>query len=132
MIESIIREVCRTMSADLTTDQLQKLEAVMCIQLKDVEIRKQSYEIEPAETYSDARAVKEFLASKRISGRADSTLQQYSFEMWSALEINNNHSPILIVSRGICHEVVHIVYSLLSDVVKRSRVDVPANNLAIS
>ena len=50
MIESIIKEVCRTMSADLTTDQLQKLEAVLCIQLKDVEIRKQSYEIEPAET----------------------------------------------------------------------------------
>lgn len=82
MIEKIIKEVCRSMSADLTTDQLQKLEAVLCIQLKDVKIQKQSYDIEPAETYSDARAVKEFLASKRIGGRADSTLRQYSLEIW--------------------------------------------------
>ena len=82
MVERIIKEVCRSMSADLTTDQLQKLEAVLCIQLKDVEILKQSYEIEPAEAYSDAQAVTQFLASKRISGRADSTLQQYSFEIW--------------------------------------------------
>ena len=70
MVERIINEVCRAMSAELTTDQLRKLEAVLCIQMKDVDIRKQTYEIEPAEAYSDAKAVKEFLASKRIGGRA--------------------------------------------------------------
>ena len=50
--------------------------------MKDVRVERQRYELEPADTYSDAKAVGEFIASKRISGRADSTLQQYSFEIW--------------------------------------------------
>lgn len=82
MIDSIIKEVCRAMSAELTTEQLQKLEGVLYIQMKDVEVSKSSYELAPADTYSDAQAVREFIASKRISGRADSTLQQYHYEIW--------------------------------------------------
>lgn len=82
MKDKIIGEVCRAMSADLTAEQLRKLESILYIEMKDVRIEEQKYEIEPAETYSDAKAVKEFIASKRIGGRADSTLHQYQFEIW--------------------------------------------------
>ena len=59
MKDKIIGEVCRAMSADLTAEQLRKLESILYIEMKDVRIEEQKYEIEPAETYSDAKLLRQ-------------------------------------------------------------------------
>lgn len=82
MLEGIIRDVCRDMEQSLTQEQLRRLESIMYIHMKDLRIEKECRELETVEPDNDARIVKEFIASKRISGRADSTLDQYSHEIW--------------------------------------------------
>ena len=81
MLDSIIRDVCKDMAPDLTDDQMRKLESVLYIHLHDMRIEEECTAIEPADQDNDAKTVREFLASKKISGRADSTLAQYSNEM---------------------------------------------------
>lgn len=87
MVETIIIDVCRAMADDLTAEQLQKLESILYIRMKGVKVEPVSYELQESDAYTDAQAVKEFVASKKISGRADSTIQQYSFEIWKCRTI---------------------------------------------
>ncbi len=82
MLDEIISAVCRDMAADLTQEQLRKLESIMYIHMADLRIEEECRAIEPVEADNDAKMVREFLASKRISGRADSTLDQYQREIW--------------------------------------------------
>lgn len=82
MLDSIIRDVCKDMAPDLTDEQMRKLESVLYIHLHDLRIEEECTAIEPADQDNDAKTVREFLASKKISGRADSTLTQYSNEIW--------------------------------------------------
>lgn len=82
MLDEIISAVCRDMEADLTQDQIRKLESIMYIHMADLRIEEACYDLEVIDADNDAKLVREFLASKRISGRADSTLGQYQTEIW--------------------------------------------------
>lgn len=82
MLDNIIRDVCRDMETDLTEEQIRKLESVLYIHLHDLRIEEECTALETVDPDNDARIVREFLASKKISGRAESTLAQYSDEIW--------------------------------------------------
>lgn len=82
MLDAIISAVCRDMESDLTQDQIRKLESIMYIHMADLRIEEECYDLEVVDADNDAKLVREFLASKRISGRADSTLEQYRAEIW--------------------------------------------------
>ena len=68
MLDNLISAVCRDMEADLTQEQLRKLESIMYIHMADLRIEEECRALEPVEADNDAKMVREFLASKRISG----------------------------------------------------------------
>ena len=83
MIERIIKQICNEMSAVLTSDQLHKLENVMAIHFQGHEVTQECTALEVVDEESDARTIRDFLAGKKISGRADSTIDQYRTEIWA-------------------------------------------------
>ena len=84
MLEKIVLAVCQEMRSCLDDCQIQKLQNVLFIILHDKDIRsKDKYEIVLSEDDSDARHIKEFIASKNISGRSKNTLENYYREIWN-------------------------------------------------
>ena len=70
------------MSDTLTDEQLSKLENVLFIHFHNKQIVEEKNEIVPVDN-SDAQKIKLFIGSKKVSGRQDSTLKQYTKEIWS-------------------------------------------------
>lgn len=83
MLENILRQICNEMSGILTMEQSEKLKNVLFINFHGKVIAEDKCEIIPSETNSDAEKIKLFWASKKVSGRADSTLKQYINEIRS-------------------------------------------------
>lgn len=81
MLEKILNKICFQMSDALSQDQLDKLRNILFINFRDKRIEEEKYEIVPAETDMDTEMIKAFVASKKISGRADSTIRQYIAEI---------------------------------------------------
>lgn len=81
MLEKILNRICLQMSDALSQDQLDKLRNILFINFRDKRIEEEKYEIVPAETDMDTEMIKAFVASKKISGRADSTIRQYIAEI---------------------------------------------------
>lgn len=81
MLNKILTEVCNQMASDLDKAQLDKLKNVLYINFHDKVLVEEKYEIIPAETDEDLEMIKMFVASKRISGRAETTLKQYVEEI---------------------------------------------------
>lgn len=83
MLENILRQICNEMSSILTMEQTEKLKNVLFINFHGKTILEEKNEIVLAENDSDAEKIKLFWASKKVSGRADSTLKQYLNEIRS-------------------------------------------------
>lgn len=86
MVEEIIQAVKEAMMPDLTDSQMEKLENVLYIQFHGRRVVEECSELAPTGTDGDAAKINMFLGSKKTTGRADGTLQQYSREIYSMLD----------------------------------------------
>lgn len=86
MVEEVIQAIKRAMMPDLTDAQLEKLENVLCITLHGKKITEECNELAPTGEDGDVAKINMFLGSKKTTGRADGTLQQYSREIYNMLD----------------------------------------------
>lgn len=80
MLDKILIDVCNQMANMLDKKQLESLKNVLYISFHGKTIVEEKYEVIPAET-DDVKLIKLFIASKRVSGRAETTLKQYVDEL---------------------------------------------------
>lgn len=81
MLEQILLQVCQEMASCLDEQQLKKLENVLFINFQGKKIENESYELVETGTDNDMYKIKMFCASKKVSGRQKSTLEQYVREI---------------------------------------------------
>lgn len=86
MIEEIIQSIKEAMIPYLAPAQLEKLENVLCIQFHGKKIVEECSELAPTGEDGDVAKINLFLGSKKTTGRADGTLQQYSREIYAMLD----------------------------------------------
>ena len=86
MVEEIIQSIKQAMMPDLTDAQLEKLENVLYIQFHGKRIIEERNELTPTGEDGDVAKINMFLGSKKTTGRADGTLQQYSREIYNMLD----------------------------------------------
>ena len=86
MVEEIIQAIKHAMMPDLTDAQLEKLENVMYIQFHGKKITEEHNELTSTGEDGDVAKINMFLGSKKTTGRADGTLQQYSREIYNMLD----------------------------------------------
>ena len=86
MVEEIIQTIKRAMMPDLAPAQMEKLENVLCITLHGKKITEERNELTSTGEDGDVAKINMFLESKKTTGRADGTLQQYSREIYSMLD----------------------------------------------
>lgn len=77
----LVNSILNGMTESLTDDQLQKLKDILYINLHDVSISKNSYEL-ALTTDNDAEKVKNFMISEKIMKRSDGTINQYVRSAW--------------------------------------------------
>ena len=95
MLEEILMDVVQAMSNSLDEEQLDKLQNVLYIKFHDKKIVEDKCEIQTAGTDSDTNKIKLFRASKKVSGRQDSTLVQYIREIINCRNaLNKNFEDI--------------------------------------
>lgn len=81
MLDKILIDVCNQMADVLDKEQLESLKNVLYISFHGKTIVEEKCEIIPVETNEDLKLIKLFVASKRVSGRAETTLKQYVDEI---------------------------------------------------
>ena len=81
MLEQVLLQVCQEMATCLDEQQLKKLENVLFINFQGKKIENESYELVETGTDNDMHKIKLFCASKKVSGRQRSTLEQYVREI---------------------------------------------------
>lgn len=81
-IVNLINLICAEMQHDLTANQLTKLEATLYKNFRNLTVMENCTELEVAPLGGDVGLVRLFIATKRLAGRAESTLEQYNFEIW--------------------------------------------------
>lgn len=86
MTEEIIQTIKRAMMPDLAPAQMEKLENVLYITLHGKQITEECRELTPTGEDGDVAKINMFLGSKKTTGRADGTLQQYSREIYAMLD----------------------------------------------
>ena len=86
MVEEVIQAIKQAMMPDLTDAQLEKLENVLYIQFHGKKITEERNELTPTGEDGDVAKINMFLGSKKTTGRADGTLQQYSREIYNMLD----------------------------------------------
>lgn len=86
MVEEIIQTIKRAMMPDLAPAQMEKLENVLYITLHGKQITEECRELTPTGEDGDVAKINMFLGSKKTTGRADGTLQQYSREIYAMLD----------------------------------------------
>lgn len=86
MVEEIIQSIKQAMMPDLTDAQLEKLENVLYIQFHGKKITEEHNELTSTGEDGDVAKINMFLGSKKTTGRADGTLQQYSREIYNMLD----------------------------------------------
>lgn len=86
MVEEIIQAIKHAMMPDLTDAQLEKLENVLYIQFHGKKITEEHNELTSTGEDGDVAKINMFLGSKKTTGRADGTLQQYSREIYNMLD----------------------------------------------
>lgn len=90
MVEEIIQTIKRAMMPDLSPAQMEKLENVLCITLHGKKITEERNELTSTGEDGDVAKINMFLGSKKTTGRADGTLQQYSREIYNMLDFLGN------------------------------------------
>ena len=86
MVDEIIQAIRDAMLPDLAPAQMEKLENVLYIQFHGKKIVEECSELAPTGEDGDTSKINLFLGSKKTTGRADGTLQQYSREIYSMLD----------------------------------------------
>lgn len=81
MLDKIIMEVCQVMGKFLNDEQINTLKNTLFIAFHDKKIEEDKYEVALSDSDEDLRLIKLFRASKLLSGRSDSTLNQYMMEL---------------------------------------------------
>lgn len=81
-IINTVRIVCNEMSKDLSEGQIKKLEAILYIAMTAEE--GVTTALTNVGFNTDIEWLRLFIATKRLAGRAESTLSQYNFELWIA------------------------------------------------
>ncbi|MCI8454884.1 MAG: tyrosine-type recombinase/integrase [Lachnospiraceae bacterium] len=81
MLEKLLIEVCEQMTDVLVREQIEKLKNVLFMVFHDKKIVEEKNELILAETNTDTYYLQMFVASKKVSGRKDSTLTQYVTEI---------------------------------------------------
>lgn len=81
-IVNLINLICDEMRPDLTENQLTKLESTLYRNFKNLQVFEMCTDIEVAPLGGDVGIVRLFIATKRLAGRAESTLEQYNYEIW--------------------------------------------------
>lgn len=77
MLEKIIIDVCNQMAESLTTDQLTKLKDVLFMTFHNRKIIEESTSVIPTEQDPNILKIKMFVATKKVSGVADSSIGKY-------------------------------------------------------
>ena len=83
-ITNLINLICAEMAADLSQEQLQKLEAALYKHFRNLKVLEECTDLDASPMNGDVALVKMFIASKRLAGRSDKTLEQYNLEIWIA------------------------------------------------
>jgi len=80
--ESFILAVCNGMSLALDKDEMKLLKDQLYINLHDVVLVKNNYDLVETGEDNDVAKTKYFTASKKISGKSDNTIKQYVRTAW--------------------------------------------------
>lgn len=83
-ISNVVTLICDEMAKELTEEQLRKLEGALYKHFRNLQVIECCTEIEAAPFGSDVGMVRLFVATKRLAGRSEATLQQYNLEIWIA------------------------------------------------
>ena len=83
-ITNIITLTCDEMSQFLTEEQLKRLETSLYKHFRNLKVVEECRDIEVSALGGDVNIVKLFIATKRLAGRAETTLEQYNLEIWIA------------------------------------------------
>lgn len=83
-ITNIITLTCDEMADVLSTEQMRRLENALYKHFRNLKVIEECRDIEVSPFGGDAAVVKLFIASKRLAGRAQSTLEAYNLEIWIA------------------------------------------------
>lgn len=82
-VDALVCNVLNEMTNKLDDNQIAELKVTLYMQLHDVTLTKQSYNIEKIVKESDAGHVKHFAVSKKLAGKAESSIEQYIRTAWS-------------------------------------------------
>ena len=77
---NIINDVIMSMQSTLTEDQLNSLKQSLYMKLNEYEVQERCTEIVPCEDKSEMM-LKQFIATKRVQGLSENTLQRYIYEI---------------------------------------------------
>lgn len=81
-VSNVVTLICDEMAKELTKEQLQKLESILYKNFRHLQVIETCTEIEAAPFGSDVGMVRLFIATKRLAGRSEKTLEQYNLEIW--------------------------------------------------
>lgn len=81
MLEKIIVDICDQMSGSLTAAQLQELKETLYINFHNKIIIEESTSVIPIEQDPDNIKIQMFIASKKVSGRAKSSVKKYVYDI---------------------------------------------------
>ena len=81
-IVNLVNLICAEMQGDLTSTQLTKLETTLYKHFRHLSVIENCTDLEVAPLGGDVALVRLFIATKRLAGRAESTLEQYNLEVW--------------------------------------------------
>lgn len=81
MLEKILLEICQKMQELLNEQQIEALKNTLFISFHGKKIEEEKYEVIVSEKDTDLEKMQIFYASKKISGRKNSTLKQYMDEL---------------------------------------------------
>ena len=85
MIEKILENVINQMSPHLGQEQLEHLNNVLYMNFHGKEVREESTELIPSGLEGDEAKIRMFVASKKAVNRQNSTLKQYTREIYNML-----------------------------------------------
>lgn len=81
-IVNLVNLICAEMQPDLTGNQLIKLENTLYKHFRHLSVIEHCTDLEIAPLGGDVGLVRLFISTKRLAGRAESTLEQYNLEIW--------------------------------------------------
>ena len=76
-VDILVTNVLNTMSDELDDGQMIKLKNALYVNLHDVEVRKQTFDLSATIQNSDAKKVEYFAVAKKTIKRSESSIKQY-------------------------------------------------------